>query len=278
MPSATDTPPASHCGGLRLRGITAQSTSDKPLVTVITATFNAAEHLVPCIESVLAQNYPNIEHLIFDGGSTDGTLDILRRYDDRIALWRSQPDKGVYDAWNNALDEARGEWVAYIGADDEYLPGAIAAYIELARQNPNADYISSRALWLHPSGYERIIGLPWSWPAFSNHMTTTHVGSFHRRSLYNSLGKYDITFPTAADYELLLRARNRLRTAFMPTVTVKMRAGGLSDKAPALEEAKRVKLVAGSRHPWMASIDHVIAWVKFILRPLRRAIKKLMSN
>ncbi len=114
----------------------------RPLVSVITAVFNGEAFIASCIESVLSQDYPNIEHIVLDGGSTDGTVAILRKYQDQIAFWQSEPDKGVFDAWNKGLDLARGEWIAFLGADDCYLPGAISAYIELAQRNPEAEFLS----------------------------------------------------------------------------------------------------------------------------------------
>ena len=125
---------------------------------------------------------------MIDGGSTDGTVDVLRRYDDRIALWKSEPDHGVYDAWNKSLREAHGEWICFLGADDEFLPGAVSAYMALAASNPQAEYLSSQVRWVHPSGYERIIGEPWRWRKFSKSMCTAHVGSMHRRSLFDRVG------------------------------------------------------------------------------------------
>ena len=101
----------STCGGKRMKGILAQSSAGLPLVTVVTAVFNGQPTIQGCLESVLKQDYPNIEHILLDGGSTDGTLDVLHQYDDRIALWKSEPDKGVYDAWNKGLTEAHGEWI-----------------------------------------------------------------------------------------------------------------------------------------------------------------------
>ncbi len=119
----------STSGGQRLKDIWAEGTTEFPLVTVVTAVFNGGSYLEGCLESVLTQDYPNIEHIIVDGGSTDGTLDILRSRQDRIALWVSGPDCGVYDAWNKSLVLAKGGWIAFLGADDPYLPGAISTYV-----------------------------------------------------------------------------------------------------------------------------------------------------
>ncbi len=224
----------------------------------------------------MRQDYPNIEHIVIDGGSSDGTIDVLRQYEDRIAFWRSEPDKGVYDAWNKSLTEARGAWICFLGVDDEFLPGAISAYMRLATNNPDAEYLCSRVLWVHPSGYTRTIGKPWTWEGFCKRMCTAHVGSMHRRSLYARLGRYDTSYRSAADYEFLLRARHELKAAYMPVTTVVMRAGGVSDDSTAFAEATRAKIATGGRNKLLAAIELHIANAKFVLRPLRRTLGRML--
>jgi glycosyltransferase involved in cell wall biosynthesis len=265
-------------GGNRLKGIVAKSSADRPLVSVVTAVYNGQPYVAGCLESVFHQNYPNIEHIVMDGGSSDGTVDVLRQYNDRIALWRSEPDQGVYDAWNKALHEARGEWICFLGVDDEFLPGAVSAYMALAANNPKAEYLSSKVKWVHPSDYERIIGCPWTWRTFSKSMCTAHVGSMHRRSLFDRLGTYDTSYRIVADYELLLRARSQLNAAFMPVTTVMMRAGGVSCTIKALTEQARAKVAAGGRSRVLAEMELRLAKAKFALRPLRYALGRPMAR
>jgi glycosyltransferase involved in cell wall biosynthesis len=245
------------------------------LVTVITAVLNASDCIAGCIESVLSQDYPNIEHIILDGGSSDDTLDVIRSYEDRLALWISEPDKGVYDAWNKGLDFARGEWIAFLGADDIYRAGAISEYMNLARRNPDAEFLSSRAQLQHPSGYAPVFGGPWEWPAFAKRMTTVHVGSLHRRSLFGTYGKFDDSYRIAGDFEFLLRPRDRLRTAFTPAITVTQRAGGISDSTAGLYEARRAKVHTGVRTKLSAALDLQAAVSRF---HVRRMILMLRSG
>jgi glycosyltransferase involved in cell wall biosynthesis len=278
QPSAVETQ-ARLCGGTRVKGILAKGSTEFPLVTVITSVFNAREHIGECLESVLRQDYPSWEHVVIDGGSTDGTIDVLRRFDDRIALWRSAPDKGIYDAWNKGLAEARGEWICFLGADDELLPGAVASYMRLAGQHPEAEYLSSRVRYVHSSGYiNQGHGTAWSWPSFAKAMYVAHPGSMHRRTLYERLGTYDISYRSAADYELLLRARGTLRAAYMPEVTAIMRGGGVSDTSTALQEAYRARVNSGGRNPLLARLDLWELMVRFKLLPLKRAVAKWMAR
>ena len=265
-------------GGKRLRGVITEGTPDRPLVTVITAVYNGQPYVAGCLESVLQQDYPNVEHIVFDGGSSDGTTDVLRRYDDRIALWRSEPDRGVFDAWNKALAEARGEWICFLGVDDEFLPGGIGAYMALAARSPRADYLSSKVRWVHSSGYERMMGHAWKWSDFSKSMCTVHVGSMHRRRLFDRLGTYDTSYRIVADYELLLRARSELCTAYLPAATVLVRAGGQSDQRIALYEQARAKVTAGGRNKLLTTLELYGMIAKFSLRPLRYAMARRLRR
>jgi glycosyltransferase involved in cell wall biosynthesis len=260
-------------GGQRLQGIAASPSQHVPLVSVITAVFNGRAHISDCIESVLRQDYPSIEHIIIDGGSMDGTVEVLRSYEDRIAFWKSEPDKGVYDAWNKGLCLARGEWIAFLGSDDAYLPGAISTYIDLARRNPTAQFLSSRARLNHPTGYSPIFGGPWEWPCFATAMSTIHVGTLHHRSLFERFGQFDTSYSIAGDYEFMLRSRDALRAAFTPTVTVVMRAGGLSDSTAGYREAQRAKLAASVRAPLLAAIDLWRSILRFHFRRLFLVIR-----
>ena len=233
-------------------------------VTIITAVFNGAATLSRCIESVLSQDYPDFEYIVMDGGSTDDSVNVLQSYGDRV-LWRSERDSGIYDAWNKALVLATGEWIAFIGADDFYLPGAISSYMLVARQQP-AEYISSLVRWAQPSGSCSIIGETWAWPRFQSFMTTAHVGSMHHVSLFNDYGTYDLSYRIVGDYELLLRPQGRLRTAFLAQVTVEMQAGGTSDSFAALVEARRAKVLTGGRNATLADMEFRIAQGKLLVR------------
>ncbi len=105
-------------GGLRTKGYFKLSLPAKPLISVITVVSNGEKHLEKTIQSVMNQAYDNVEYIIIDGGSTDGTVDIIRRYDDQIDYWVSEPDSGIYDAMNKAASTSNGNWLYFIGADD----------------------------------------------------------------------------------------------------------------------------------------------------------------
>jgi len=269
---------ASQCGGKRLKGVLAQGSPGQPLVTVVTAVYNGREYLAGCLDSVLAQDYPNIEHIVLDGASTDGTVALLRQYEDRITLWRSEPDGGVYDAWNKALLEARGQWICFLGVDDEFLPGAVSAYMALAAEYPDAEYLSSTVRWVHPSGHVRLVGGSCTWQDFLKGVGPLHVGSMHRKSLFERYGAFDTSYRICADYEFLLRPRADLRAAFLPGVTVRMRGGGISDSLEALQEAKRARIETGGISTGRALLVHWLSWIKHKVRPVTVRLRHVLAT
>jgi hypothetical protein len=132
--------------------------------------------------------------------------------------------------------------------------------------NPGVEYISSNVRLLYPSGATKIIGQPWSWPSFQNRMTTAHVASMHRRSLFQEYGLYDASYRIVGDYELLLRPGAGLKAHYIPVVTAEMRTGGASDSFSSLHEAERAKVMTGGRSRSLARLDLFIAKAKLYIR------------
>lgn len=207
--------------------------SYEPLVTVITAVFNCHQHIEQAILSVINQSYNDIEYIIVDGGSTDGTVDIIKKYESRIDYWVSEQDNGVYDAWNKGIVLSHGKWISFLGADDVYLPNAIEEYVFLINKHKDIQYISSKIRLISSAGEDlQVVGNRWSWPDFERHMNIAHVGSLHARSMFNEKGLYNLDFKIAGDYEFLLRFDSSLRAIYLNNITVKMRVGGISNNDP----------------------------------------------
>lgn len=112
-----------------------------PKISVVTPSFNQAAYLERTLRSVLDQGYPNLEYIVIDGGSTDGSVEIIRRYADRLAFWTSEADRGQTDAINKGLRRATGEWVAWQNSDDIYYPGAFHDLSAVAAKHPKAGLI-----------------------------------------------------------------------------------------------------------------------------------------
>ena len=210
-----------------------RQSSNSIKVTIITAVFNADTYLNECILSVLNQTYDNIEYIIIDGGSTDKTVDIVKKYDSQLAHWTSEPDEGIYDAWNKGLAQATGQWIAFIGADDQLLPNAIEMYVHHISHHELQDkleFVSSKIQLVNKDlSIIRVVGEKWNWKHFRHQMTTWHVGTFHSKHLFEKYGLFDSTFKISGDYELLLRPKDQLIASFVSEPTVMMRIGGVSD-------------------------------------------------
>lgn len=118
--------------------ISAEDGGSWPRITVVTPSFNQGEYIEETIRSVLDQGYPNLEYMIFDGGSTDGTLDVIRKYESHLAYWESRPDRGQAHAINKGFERATGDVIAWINSDDYYLPGALEKVAKAHLRNPDA--------------------------------------------------------------------------------------------------------------------------------------------
>lgn len=246
-----------------------EGTRKSPLITVVSAVFNGAQTLEKSILSVLGQTYDNVEYIIIDGGSTDSTLEIIRKYEHAIDYWISEPDAGIYDAWNKGVRLAAGDWIAFLGGDDSYTSSALQSYADfiVTMRDREYEYISSNVNLVSAIGLERTVGSKWNWKTFRRYMNVAHVGSLHHRNLFKKYGLYDTSYKMCGDYEFLLRPGPELRAAYLGTVTVEMRIGGTSDNGlQAMGEAKRAKICTGKRRKLLCSIEEWIAVAKWRIR------------
>lgn len=206
-----------------------------PLISVITACLNAAKFLEQTIQSVLSQRYPHIEYLVIDGGSTDGTVEIICKYESRLAYWHSQPDRGLAHAFNLGLAQARGEWLLFLHADDFFLaPQVVEMMAPHLASHPEADVVFGQTIIMSrqpepaPLPLVKIYGQPWRWPEFRWRDTIPHPSAFTQRRYFNRVGGFDETFRICLDYEHYLRGGKTLKARFFPVAVSGMREGGLS--------------------------------------------------
>lgn len=230
-------------------------------VSVIVATYDAAGTLRRCVESVLGQDHPGVELLIADGGSRDGTRDIIERHADRLAWWVSEPDSGLYNAWNKAIPHAKGEWICFLGADDVLATSGVVRQMLPFLADAVGRY---RVVYGHLEVIEeggsisRSLGTPWSeaGPRFTSEMSIPHPGCLHHRSLFEEHGLFDESFRIAADYEFLLRELPGHEALFVADVTtVHMGAGGLSDDPAWMARLVRETHRARYQHGLVATPD-----------------------
>jgi len=181
----------------------------KPLLSVITPSYNHAQFLEANLCSVMSQQYPNIEHIVVDGNSTDGTIDILKQYKDRYNLkWVSEPDRGQCHAVNKGIKMANGEWVIWLNSDDYFLPSAFEVFAETLADTPTADVIYANFLQLESEN--RRLTRKFSTPP-SKHLHkhlysfTGNHSMFLRRDFLSDIGGIDEEYEYVMDAELLWR-------------------------------------------------------------------------
>jgi glycosyltransferase involved in cell wall biosynthesis len=162
-------------------------TNYKPNLTIITVCFNDADQLEKTILSVINQTYSNYEYVIIDGASTDGTANIIKKYSDKINVWVSEPDNGIYDAMNKGLDKAKGEWVNFMNAGDTFASNTVLADVFSFEYPDYIKFLYSDNYYLRKDGTERL-----SVNSHTN-MAIIHQSSIYRKSLHDTHGKYIVT-------------------------------------------------------------------------------------
>lgn len=225
-----------QCGGMRLSScLLPLDKSGGPLVTVVTVVFNDANALASTIQSVLQQNYPNVEYMVIDGGSTDGTLDVLRKYENSINYWVSEPDKGIYDAFNKACHLLTGEWTIFLGAGDVFHDAEVLTKISavLKRVDDKTEIVYGKVC-LNDGGkvLAKAFNDPWGqmrgkWRG-GRPMLPHHQGIFHRRRILLGQMPFDVTYRIAADSKLLYRSIQKEEPVFADMTLTLASLGGLS--------------------------------------------------
>jgi glycosyltransferase involved in cell wall biosynthesis len=195
-------------GGLRTRGIEKKSTLLRPLVTVITVVFNRPRELEATILSVVNQTYENIDFIIIDGGSSDSTVDIIKKYDASIDYWVSEPDNGIYDAMNKGICETHGDWVIFMNAGDCFYTTSTLENV-FVKNSINADIIYGKTIVQYHGFQAPFRHFPmkqiWKRTPFS------HQAAFIRAPLMKDY-KYDLRYKIGADHDFFYRAYKNKKT------------------------------------------------------------------
>lgn len=214
-------------GGLRTRENYSRFNSQKPIVTVVTVVLNGRDHLEKTIQSVIAQTCKNIEYILIDGGSTDGTLEIIRKYEDRLDYWLSEPDRGIYDAMNKGTKLASGEWINFMNSGDKFYGNDVVSKI-FAEDRSRCDLIYGNNEVNYGERFSRLqkaVGIGELWKG----MICSHQSTFTRTFLVNSIG-FNRDNKICADFELVFRLkRDNCRFVYLDETIATVEAEGLSD-------------------------------------------------
>lgn len=203
-------------------------------LSLVTIVYNAQDTVGQCIESVISQNYPDLEYIIIDGGSTDNTVEVIKKYLPYINILVSEPDNGIYDAMNKGIKLATGQVVGMLNADDRFADHEVLQTVAKAFEQQRAGAVYGDLDIVN--GHDRIIR---KWRSgqcgdgsFNLGFMPPHPTFYCRRQLFEKFGFYSLEFGSAADYELMLRFMHghKINSIYLKKVMVKMRTGGVSSK------------------------------------------------
>jgi glycosyltransferase involved in cell wall biosynthesis len=242
-------------------------------VTIITATYNSAATIADTLVSVKTQTYPDIEHVVIDGCSKDGTLDIVKK-SGHVNHVLSEPDEGIYDAMNKGIKLASGDIIGILNSDDFYPDDQVIADVVSHFEKTGCDALYADLVYIDPEKNGRIIR-KWKSGGFNRNnflrgWMPPHPTFFVRRSVYERFGVFDTRLKSAADYELLLRFLylKQVSACYLPRVTVHMRAGGMSNRSL----KNRIKAHFEDYRAW--SFNGIKPkWYTIVLKPMRKVLQ-----
>jgi len=256
------------------------------LLSVMTVSLNSELTIEKTIQSVLNQNFTDFEYIIVDGKSTDNTLQIIKKYESQFHqknipfTWISESDTGIYNAWNKGLQLAKGDWISFLGSDDIYLEGVLAKYAKVVLSNKNADFIHSKVKLMNKNNVKYVFSDVWKWDVFRRYMKIAHVGAFHNKQYFEKYGNFDENYKIVGDYEMLLRAKNELKTVFIDDFTAEMNDGGISNQnvIKAFREARIAKISTANISKPFAYFDFYFSLLKYYLSNSYRKLIKSSVN
>lgn len=244
---------------------------NSPKLSIIIATYNSEKTLGRCLESIESQAFKDIQVIVIDGLSSDKTLEIISKHSHLISYWHSKKDHGIYDAWNQGIAEARGEYICFIGSDDYYPDSESLKSIFDTAGNRRFDLISSKGM-LFGANREYVFGSAWNYRKITRRITVCHPGLMHHRSLFEKYGKFNIDYRIVGDYEFLLRLPEETASLHVKNVTVCVADGGVSRSKymVMLREKRKVQSACGR-------IGTLRAWINYFDKlwriPIARALR-----
>ena len=245
-----------------------------PTVSIITVVRNGEDTIADCLRSVIDQTYRNIEHIIIDGASNDGTIGIIREYATAGIKVVSEPDQGIYDAMNKGIRNSSGEIIGILNADDMYYDNNVIESVVNAFIHENIDSCYGDLIYVDRTNPTRKTRF---WRAgeygrkrFYHGWMPPHPTFFVRRKIYEKYGVFDLKMGTAADYELILRflVKENISTTYIPGILVKMRIGGVSNASL----LSRLRANRMDRNAWTVNGLTPRSWT-LIMKPVRKILQ-----
>ncbi len=246
------------------------SSHSLPLISVITVSFNARDTLESTIQSVLDQPYPKLEYIIIDGGSTDGTREIIKKYEKYLTYWISEPDQGIYDGINKGLRQAQGELVNILNAGDRFVPGILQWIGEYYQENP-FPMAACCYFWVYPSQQLKIIP---DVSRISQGYAVCHQAVFYQHQLHEEFGEYDQCYSLAADYHFIRRVYDLYGIITVDQEACYYHLGGASDLA-FIVYADQVRQICHHLNDnfWKVECVYWYKYLKFYIRKILQYLR-----
>lgn len=248
-------------------------------VSVITICYNMLPHIEETIRSMMVQDHPDIEYIVIDGGSTDGTQERVERYAECIAHFVSEPDNGVYDAMNKGLRLATGDVVAFVNAGDLIASRHTISYMAHAFEENDVDVIYGDVLMVDPQDISRVKRFwksgPYQRVNFRKGWMPPHLGTYIRKSAYDRFGLFDPRFKIGADYELMFRFlyKHQLSAYYVPKVLARFRLGGVSNKSMMHILRANIEVYRS----WGLNDEHISPWI-ILRKPLKKVFQLIQGR
>lgn len=251
----------------------------KTKVSITTTVYNNRKYIASAIESVLSQTYPDIEYIVKDAGSTDGTIDIIKKYVSRISKFVSEKDKGIYDGWNQAIRLTTGDIIGNLNSDDFYADKDVIKKVVEKMEETGADVCWGDLVYVDQNNTDKVVrywkSSPYRAGLFQRGWMPPHPTFFVRRQIYEKYGLFTDKLKISADYELMLRflEKYKVKSCYIPEVLVKMRQGGESNRSISkqvrhhVEDYKAWKLNGLRVNPISISLKPLSKIIQFFRKP-----------
>ena len=256
--------------------------TDQPLVSIVTPSFNQALYLESAMQSVFQQEYPKIEYIVIDGGSTDGSVEVIKRHSNKLAHFVSEPDRGQTDAINKGFAHATGKYLAWLNADDRLLPNAVPEAVDFLETHPDvgmvygdADYIDSRGSLVgrFPADQTDYAALR------RGYVHIPQQAAFWRHDLWKQVGPLDPSFTFAMDYDLWVRLAKLSRLEYLPRLWAQFRlhtdSKTLRNDRIAWDEMLKVHFREGGS--WISIIGFKY-WLRRLVAPIIHSRRRELLN
>lgn len=247
----------------------------QPLISIVTIVYNDLKGLKKTFKSVIDQTYNNMEYVIIDGSSTDGSVDFIKDNQESLSYWVSEPDKGIADAFNKGVQAAKGDWIILLNAADYFQnDNVVERMLPYLEANQIADIVYGKLTEVDENGeLGKSFGRPFDKRSFERECTIIHPATFHNKCFFEKNGLFSLDFKIAMDYEIFLRKRD-LKAVFADEQITFMEKGGVSQEDPsrAYKEVNDVKRLHLKKSELSLSVDYYENMLRYRLSKFKQRL------